>query len=138
MGSPRVSIIFILIHMWIYYQWIFYLVSLVRVSFENEGFLIQRYFASEKDPHCLITSSTNFPNHQVIHLAEISRITQAVLDSLPKIDFLQCTFPCTDLSAVNATAKGLHGKILIEMINMMTYVIFYFYYRSRRNRTSIF
>ena len=80
------------------------------MSFDNEGFLVHKYFGSENDPTCIITTSTNFPNNGVIHLGKIEQISEEMLDVLPKIDFLQCSFPCTDLSAVNADAKELHGE----------------------------
>ena len=82
----------------------------MRISFDNEGFLVHKYFASENDPTCIISTSTNLPNNGVIQLGKIERISEEILDALPKIYFLQCTFPCTDLSAVNADAKGLHGE----------------------------
>lgn len=81
-----------------------------KVALEKAGVTITNYFASEVNPHAIKVTQKHHPS--VIQLGDVTKITEAMLDRLPKIDMIIGGSPCQDLSSYKKNkneATGLEG-----------------------------
>jgi DNA-cytosine methyltransferase len=95
-------------------------VSCGRVALEKANININKYFASEIDPHAVKIALKNYPN--TIQLGNVEEITNELLDDLGKIDILIGGSPCQDLSIAKKDRKGLKGersKLFYEYIRVL-------------------
>lgn len=79
-------------------------ISCGKVSLERAGIPVNKYFASEIEPHAEGVSKYNHPD--IVRLGDINNFKSW---DLPKIDLLIGGFPCQDLSIAKANRKGLDG-----------------------------
>ena len=75
-----------------------------RIALDRLG-LPCEYYASEVDKSCIKVSSARFPD--IIHLGDVRKIKGRVI---PPVDLLIGGTPCTDVSNLNRTGKGLEGE----------------------------
>lgn len=68
---------------------------------------IDMYYSFEIDNKAIEITQNNFPN--TIQLGDVTLITENLLSTLPKIDFVFAGFPCQDIS-VAGKQEGLKGK----------------------------
>lgn len=86
-------------------------ISCGQVALERAGIKIDNYYASEILPAAIQITHKNFPN--TIDLGDITKIDDATLDALPKIDLIIGGSPCQDLSCYKfdrGECTGLNGK----------------------------
>lgn len=74
-----------------------------RIALERLGIPCE-YYASEVDKHCIRVSSARFSD--IIHLGDVRNIKGK---EIPPVDLLIGGTPCTDVSNLNRTGKGLEG-----------------------------
>lgn len=82
-----------------------------QVALQRAGIKVNNYFASEINTQAMKVTQHHFPN--TIQLGDVTKITEEILDSLPRIDLIIAGSPCNDLSAYKLNigdAKGLEGK----------------------------
>jgi DNA (cytosine-5)-methyltransferase 3A len=67
-----------------------------QIALTELGFKINNYYASEIDKVAIKCTQDNFPN--TIQLGDVTKITDNVLQNLPKIDLVMFGSPCRSLS----------------------------------------
>lgn len=71
---------------------------------------IKAYYAAEIDKNAIKVTNDNFP--KTIHLGDVTKITESILSSLPKIDLVIFGSPCRSLSKANAGRKEYNNGLL--------------------------
>lgn len=85
----------------------------VKCAFKEDGFLIDKYYASKIDDIAKQVVTANLSDEDIAifqDLDDVRSLTGKKLKDLGKIDFLFGGFPCNDLSKVNPKRKGLDGN----------------------------
>lgn len=86
-------------------------ISCGRVALERAGVPVASYYASEILPDAIKIAHKNYPD--TIDLGDITKISEATLDTLPAIDLLIGGSPCQDLSVYKfdrGERAGLNGQ----------------------------
>ena len=82
-----------------------------KIALKELGIPVEHYFASEIDKNAIKVTMDNFP--ETIQLGDVTKITEDVLKTLPKIDLVIFGSPCRSLSKVTIDRKeynqGLKG-----------------------------
>lgn len=82
-----------------------------QIALKELGIDIDKYYASEIEPNAIKVTKDNFP--ETIHLGDVTKITEEMLKTLPKIDLVMFGFPCRSMSKATAGRKeynnGLQG-----------------------------
>ena len=80
-------------------------ISCGYLALQRAGLNINKYYASEIEPHAEGVSKYNFPD--IIRLGDVNNFKEW---NLPKIDLLIGGSPCQDLSIAKANREGLNGE----------------------------
>lgn len=75
-----------------------------RIALDRLGMPCE-YYASEVDKNCIKVSSARFPD--IVQLGDVRKIKGT---ELPPVDLLIGGTPCTDVSNLNLSGKGLEGE----------------------------
>lgn len=85
-----------------------------QIALKELGIPVEYYFASEIDKNAIKVTMDNFPG--TVQLGDVTKITENVLKTLPKIHLVIFGFPCRSLSKVvidrkeyNQGLKGISG-----------------------------
>lgn len=93
-------------------------ISCGRVALERAGLHVDKYYASEIEPHSIIVSKFNYPD--IIHLGDIRLINTSKLD---KIDLLIGGSPCQSFSFAG-TRKGMTTKEEFKITKLEDYLFY--------------
>lgn len=100
-------------------------ISCGQLALQRAGKQVDNYYASEINPDSIAVTMHHFPN--TIQLGDVTKIDEAVLKTLPKIDLLIGGSPCQDLSqAGGAASTGLYGarsSLFFEYIRIKDWLI---------------
>lgn len=91
-----------------------------RIALEKLGVTVDKYYASEIDVPAISISKKNYPD--IVHVGDVTQLTEDFLFSLDKIDLLIGGSPCQDLSIAKTNRKGLSGersKLFWEYIRIL-------------------
>lgn len=82
-----------------------------QIALKELGIPVKHYFASEIDKNAIKVTMDNFP--ETVQLGDVTKITEDVLKTLPKVDLVIFGSPCRSLSKVTIDRKeynqGLEG-----------------------------
>lgn len=82
-----------------------------QIALKELGISIDNYYASEIDKNAIKVTMDNFPETKQI--GDVTKISEEMLKTLPKIDLVMFGFPCRSLSKATAGRKeynnGLEG-----------------------------
>lgn len=85
--------------------------SCCHIALDNIGIKVSNYFASEIDKNPIKVTLDNYP--ETIQLGDVTKITEDVLKTLPKIDLVAFGSPCRSLTKATAGREqynnGLKG-----------------------------
>lgn len=85
--------------------------SCLQISLKELGIPVENYYASEIDKNAIKVTQDNFPN--TVQLGDVTKITEDVLKTLPKIDLVAWGSPCRSLTKTTAGREkynnGLKG-----------------------------
>ncbi|HSQ87964.1 DNA cytosine methyltransferase, partial [Romboutsia sp.] len=91
-----------------------------QIALERAGIKVNNYFASEIENSSIKITQKNYPN--TIQLGDMTKINEAELDKLPRIDLVISGTPCRDFSKctiqggsnnwenMHSIGKGVYGK----------------------------
>ena len=95
-------------------------ISCGQIALDQLGIPVNKYFASEIDPHAMHITQANYPH--TVHLGDVSNVKGS---DLPTIDLLIGGSPCQDLSVAMKNREGLEGqksKLFFEYIRVFNEV----------------
>lgn len=84
-------------------------IGCARIALDRAGIKVDKYYSSEIDKHAIQILKNNYDD--VIHLGDITKITDEQAKALGEIDLLIGGSPCQDFSIIKAgKGKGLYGE----------------------------
>lgn len=84
-------------------------IGCARIALDRAGIKVEKYYSSEIDKNAIKILDNNYSN--VIHLGDITKITDEQAKALGEIDLLIGGSPCQDFSIIKAgKGKGLDGE----------------------------
>ena len=100
-------------------------ISCGRVALERANIKVNKYFSSEIDKYAIQVANKNYPQDEKYRLGDVTKITNCVLDRLPKIDLLIGGSPCQGLSKAKSERENLEdyrSKLFYEYIRIKEYL----------------
>lgn len=84
-------------------------IGCARIALDRAGIEVEKYYSSEINKHAIQILYNNYDD--VIHLGDITKISDEQAQELGEIDLLIGGSPCQDLSCIRgADGKGLDGE----------------------------
>ena len=80
-----------------------------HIALDGLGIKIDNYYASEIDKNSIAVTMANYPD--TVQLGDVTKLTEDVLKTLPKIDLVMFGSPCRSLSSATRGHEGYNDGL---------------------------